>query len=878
MIPKRVLLENFLSFGQPAVEIEFSDNEPLWVICGPNGVGKSAIFDAVTYALFASHRGGVKNAEQLIRHGANSFRVEFDFELNERDYRITRTKAARTTQRVYSRVPGTDEWEPEPIGNAAPDVKRWVEKHIGLEFEAFKASVLLRQGEADAILTATGAERLALLKTVIGADRFEFISDRIHEDLKEHKDELDRLRQTLDDTQPVSEEEINTARDALAQADSRRKEALERSGRASEILAGAKQWHILLARKSSLETAIKEANERAGQANRIRADKIRLEMLTMVVPKLKTIRELRVRIQQTESKIAALVRQEGESKCRREAIQAEVATVTNAHETHRAQAEQHAQIAHRLRDEIVRDSKSLSVAEEIFKLSAELSAFPADLTQSLTAAEGALAAALIANQQAGERKAATMELLKQAETREVQFAKVGVGVPCSICGQVVDKAHAEKEKAALAIQVSELRKKLQVDEQSAKDAMSLKHDCERKRSDLLQVEQQRNVIAAKLSSLHKLGISSDPSSIRKQLEEKERAASNHEQHYDEETKKQKAAATEKVRLDHQCRQLDESNAHLTGRIRTLETSNAGDVSQRNTLFEQLPADWQIQSATLDAKAIDELEAEKRRLDGLGIFDLFEKLQHDTARLQEWTKQLGETAREMEGVAVESRLPVDEVECRNRSIADEVISAESARDEAKTRMDDLNRHISNQRELADVVRTAEQKLDLQKKLDDLLGKKGLQRELVRAAERDIVAYAKDTLDKLSDGDLTLELAEGEDADTAFDLRVRRAEDPIPIGVSFLSGSQKFRVAVSIALAIGRFASGQARPLESVIIDEGFGSLDREGLRAMADELNRLRTFLKRIVLVSHQEEFADRFPVGIRLNASAHGTVAEPFRR
>src|SRR6185503_5672901 len=99
-------------------------------------------------------------------------------------------------------------------------------------------------------------------------------------------------------------------------------------------------------------------------------------------------------------------------------------------------------------------------------------------------------------------------------------------------------------------------------------------------------------------------------------------------------------------------------------------------------------------------------------------------------------------------------------------------------------------------------------------------------LVRAAERDIVVYARDTLDKLSDGDLTLELAEGEDADTAFDLRVLRAEDPTPIGVSFLSGSQKFRVAVSIALAISRFASGQARPLKSVIIDEGFRSLDRE----------------------------------------------------
>jgi DNA repair exonuclease SbcCD ATPase subunit len=98
------------------------------------------------------------------------------------------------------------------------------------------------------------------------------------------------------------------------------------------------------------------------------------------------------------------------------------------------------------------------------------------------------------------------------------------------------------------------------------------------------------------------------------------------------------------------------------------------------------------------------------------------------------------------------------------------------------------------------------------------------------------------------------------------------------VTFLSGSQKFRVAVSVALAIGRFAAGQARPLESVIIDEGFGSLDREGLRAVAGELSRLRQYLRRIVLVSHQEDFADRFPVVIKLTQGENGTTAEPLRR
>ena len=117
------------------------------------------------------------------------------------------------------------------------------------------------------------------------------------------------------------------------------------------------------------------------------------------------------------------------------------------------------------------------------------------------------------------------------------------------------------------------------------------------------------------------------------------------------------------------------------------------------------------------------------------------------------------------------------------------------------------------------------------------------------------------------------------------RATRADDPTPIDVKYLSGSQKFRVAVAVALAIGRFATSgtEARPLESVIIDEGFGSLDKDGLRCMADELHRLKDMkdtlgLKRVILVSHQEEFVRQFPVGWQLERGDTGTTATKIRR
>ena len=89
---------------------------------------------------------------------------------------------------------------------------------------------------------------------------------------------------------------------------------------------------------------------------------------------------------------------------------------------------------------------------------------------------------------------------------------------------------------------------------------------------------------------------------------------------------------------------------------------------------------------------------------------------------------------------------------------------------------------------------------------------------------MVEHANAVLDRLSGGQLYLKLsgvADGEGgAGKALDLEAfNRSTGEKPINVMFLSGSQKFRVAVSLALGIGQYASRQHRPIESVIIDEG-----------------------------------------------------------
>jgi DNA repair exonuclease SbcCD ATPase subunit len=161
---------------------------------------------------------------------------------------------------------------------------------------------------------------------------------------------------------------------------------------------------------------------------------------------------------------------------------------------------------------------------------------------------------------------------------------------------------------------------------------------------------------------------------------------------------------------------------------------------------------------------------------------------------------------------------------------------------------------------------------------LLGDRGIQLDLVRDAERQIIEFANDVLVRVSSGDLRFDPPDPA-SERSFDLTIRRADCPGPIAVANLSGGQRFRVAVSLALAVCRFANGERRPLESVIIDEGFGCLDRDGRMAMIAELRdgqALSRMFKRVLVVSHQEDFAAAFPVGYRLRTEGGATTVEPF--
>lgn len=89
------------------------------------------------------------------------------------------------------------------------------------------------------------------------------------------------------------------------------------------------------------------------------------------------------------------------------------------------------------------------------------------------------------------------------------------------------------------------------------------------------------------------------------------------------------------------------------------------------------------------------------------------------------------------------------------------------------------------------------------------------------------------------------------------------------VHSLSGGETFLVSLALALGLASMASSKLR-IESLFIDEGFGSLDPESLQLALDALDNLQAQGRKVAVISHVQEMHERIPVQIRVQRQGNG--------
>lgn len=402
-------------------------------------------------------------------------------------------------------------------------------------------------------------------------------------------------------------------------------------------------------------------------------------------------------------------------------------------------------------------------------------------------------------------------------------------------GQIDGVKHRLKQAQSQARKVSELRAKL---------------------------ESARERHSKALTGLHV----SDPAVLRqeytdKQADEKSVAASIAA------TKKAiSAAETEVDRLQRELSAIDRDLTEITGKLNLEEASRKQSAEAVERARKTLSDSWQKAVETAGMAERIQWQGEYDDLVARGTEKKFTDLQAARGGLESLRAEITQLREEADAFPEQSRRNPDEVKAEVAAARNDLDERNKVLLDAQASRRELDRLLQHRSELSQRYKMLDAEHNRYKTLAELLGRDRLQRFLVRTAEKQIVDYANAVLDRLSGGQLFLKLVGNDDGNTEKALELEcanRVTGGSAINVAFLSGSQRFRVAVALALGIGQYASKQHRPIESVIIDEGFGCLDRAGRQVMIQEMQNLRGHLHCILLVSHQEEFAEAFPDGYR---------------
>lgn len=1030
MIPHRVRLSGFLCYKEPQ-EITF-DGASLWMLSGTNGSGKSSIFDAITFALFGAHRGGSQNAQELINKDSPSLSIEFEFLLDGKLYQAKRTlrRGTHKTSTTYQLLrwdglarSGTGSWQPIEDTNTSTGYKRWIDENIGMSFEIFTSSVLLLQGRAERLLSATPKERFEVLASIVDLERYRRLHERAESKRRALRDQLEKHQGALAGLPAVTEEELASAQYAIDCARDRREQVQAQIESYQNLRHQAVEWSKLQERLSELVDRWEKVNAILESAEQLSRDYARLVELNTVLPHLKEILVQRTAIDECERQIGKLTRDQQAWQKTADELNKQLKQKLQTLAEYKAALNQDENQLTKQREELAQCQRHVDrlnlhdqLSEQLKQLQVEKQGLPSDnphqierlqqefdqlqtldkvrdrlrqfaqtrdilrnksseLTQTETDEQASKSAGLRVRAQLDQAKARHDELsqqertasetvsevrsrLRQAEDALNELESLEGSKLCRHCGQALTPAHLEQERIrrhnqreALAKehaqalvqqrvikqqldQVSQDVQSLQDKVQKLRDeyterhaaAHSLRQQIKQYQSDarnhyrdlphevqlliaqtlpddvtttvyptpqdleklqrrlddlpgvrdrLAQARKHQQLldrIAGQVATLQqsldrvKKELPNDkPESIRQRTDELAVAVKMLQQ--DINRRKQTITITEgeieKQRQELKVLEQEIHNCNSDLKSQQLKRSHAEE--QLNRAKRSLPEDWYEQGERLGISGLHILEVERNELIDKKTEENYKQI--EPARIgRENLRQEIERAKSEDNRYPEiARQSPAAIDTQIRDAQNRLKACEHELAEAIKQHSALESRNNRRKEILDEITTLEVEQNWFSLLAQLLGRDRLQRHLIRHAERQIIDHANAALDRLSNGQLYLRLVNQDPSgkhDHALELEAfNRSTGEQPINVAFLSGSQRFRVAVALALGIGQYASKQHRPIESVIIDEGFGCLDRQGRQVMIQELQNLRDNMKCILLVSHQEDIAEAFPDG-----------------
>jgi exonuclease SbcC len=898
MIPLKLQIKNFLSYGAELQTINFGPY-PLICLSGKNGHGKSALLDAITWAVWGQARkvaGNAKADNGLLRLGQTQMMVVLDFELGGTVYRVRR-EFAQTYGKPYANLEfGMLDAESDKLipltDKTIRATQEKIEKTLRLDFESFINSAFLRQGSSNEFSKKSAKDRKEILATILGLNQFDVIRKKALEKTKtaltqqqtfatlkeklitdiEKKSELNNTQKNLE----------NSFKDLIKQHNSLEKNKLQLDEEQKQLTDQQKKHELLAYQVSKLteqeeqqKTILKEC---VAQWRTIHKKQLNQKDTTQLEAEKKLLVAQIAQHQETLQR--QLEHKESYLK-----IKEELQGIT---QKHREQ-----QVAAIHKQKAVLDQIKVEVQNNTNQQESDLKAhsqYKNEIAQ-LTAEIEKLTAYI---KPKAQKEAELARIEKQFEKRKEYYQNyIAQGNIATSELKNIDQKNklvedTDNPSCPLCEQNLSSSRRRFLQQQLHKNEQLITHKRNRlakviKKLKVLLIEQHEQLSDIKKTIAEYTGIEIKITEYIKNKERAQKTFKEIEDRIDITTKRneslkiktdleqKKLDAIEKESHDSLNKQHDYIDAHT--RLKTIEatikaTQYSADLHQKtqqklSAIEEELNTSTNLQEQIAQQKQRTEIISKQ-------CSDLKE-LKKQKIELHEQLKTFSKLPEQEE--LLKSKNQAHQKEVRDLQDKKEILLQEKAQLQAN--LNKLNQSEKELREQEKTINALQATIHDYQAIAAATGKDGIQALLIEDAIPEIEQEANHLLAKLTNNQSHIMI------ESLRDLKKGGTKETLDIKISdsagirpyeLFSGGEAFRIDFAIRIAISKLLARRAgTALQTLIIDEGFGSQDEDGLAHIMEAIYAIQEDFSKVIVVSHLNTMKNQFPVHFVVNKGPNGS-------
>ncbi len=856
MIPLKLKMRNFMCYRGDIPPLDFSSIHTT-VISGDNGSGKSAIIDAMTWALWGVSRAGFgRNHDSLVTQGENEMAVDFEFAVGSQRYRVVRRYArprrgsgAGQSDLQFQIAQGGG--YRVLSGESIDQTEKKIAQTLHMDYATFVSSALLLQGKADEFTVKRPSERIQVLANILGFSDYDELSEAARSEANILATEAIQLENTLREItreltfEPEAraeltrtESELSSLNDVVMQKETtlaglrrevetlsiKERELSELEIRLRDTERNKERW---VSQMGQLKIRLKGYGELISRRPRIEESYARLvaakRLDNELNQKFRNLQSLKDQGNSLEQRITTL----GQSLMREHAItQSKIEELEQKHgELAKSQLEKE-QLAEKMTGLTAKEDGLLSrrkaieaLREEIGELKASESQLVAEIGEIdekiklLTTGE---ASCPLCETELGP-EGIRLVRHKYLADREAKSQKLNAS-RAETAARIARLQASEKEmtglETRLKVERASLQGKMSLVEKSINEAREAGEALTGFKGDLARIEESLALKDYARNEQQALQL------VKKEISELGYDETKHRE-VRENLISLEPYAEQKMRLDEAIQQETQAKldlAHAEEACRELESRLEADHQRKDALKQELSQLPALKSALTQA----EKEEETLRL-----------------RQNELQKKLGE---------IEGRIKrLGELKLRKF--------------EQETRLTQVSGEAQIYRELAEAF-----------------GKKGIQTMLIEMALPELENEANRLLARMTDNRMHLKFEtqrQSKTGGTIDTLDINIADDLGTRNYEMYSGGEAFRINFALRIALARLLAQRAgAPLPTLIIDEGFGTQDSSGIEKIKEAISSIQDDFQKILVITHIEELRDAFPTRINVVKTPAGSTIE----